>query len=248
MASNFMSKLLPTGAGSPSVYEALQQNDESLDGTDIENRAGMALDEENLGQQFGHYDLDQGDMSEPGRSQAAPGQEPTFVAVNNKQRRSSSSRSGRRRRDAELIDRPRWMRTSPGLHGADEGDDEVPASLLIEGGEEAGAIAADDGHAQVAMHASVIPGPSTTKTRAQWEATKMRQRLHNDLPSAATQQRATGTTRTALSMIDPRERAMWRWANVENLDNFLKDVYDYFLGNGIWCIILRRVLSLLCVN
>jgi len=46
-------------------------------------------------------------------------------------------------------------------------------------------------------------------------------------------------------MIHPKEQAMWRWANVENLDNFLKDVYDYFLGNGIKCILLGRVLNLL---
>jgi autophagy-related protein 9 len=41
---------------------------------------------------------------------------------------------------------------------------------------------------------------------------------------------------------------MWRWANVEDLDNFLKDVYTYFLGNGIWSILLTRVLNLLYVH
>ena len=40
---------------------------------------------------------------------------------------------------------------------------------------------------------------------------------------------------------------MWLWANVENLDNFLKDVYTYFLGNGMWSILLNRALSLLYV-
>jgi autophagy-related protein 9 len=33
------------------------------------------------------------------------------------------------------------------------------------------------------------------------------------------------TTKPArLGLIDPKERAMWKWANVENLDNFLQDV------------------------
>jgi autophagy-related protein 9 len=50
-----------------------------------------------------------------------------------------------------------------------------------------------------------------------------------------------------MAMIDPKEKAMWMWANVENLDNFLKDVYTYFLGNGIWSILLNRALSLLYV-
>ena len=46
---------------------------------------------------------------------------------------------------------------------------------------------------------------------------------------------------------DPKEKALWRWANVQNLDYFLLDVYDYFVGNGIWSILLNRVLSLLLV-
>ncbi len=48
-----------------------------------------------------------------------------------------------------------------------------------------------------------------------------------------------------MSMMDPKERALWMWANVENLDNFLQDVYDYFLGNGIWSVLLSRLLNLL---
>jgi autophagy-related protein 9 len=50
-----------------------------------------------------------------------------------------------------------------------------------------------------------------------------------------------------LAAVDPKEKAMWLWANVENLDNFLKDVYTYFLGNGMWSILLNRALSLLYV-
>ncbi|KAJ5454589.1 Autophagy-related protein 9 [Penicillium daleae] len=49
----------------------------------------------------------------------------------------------------------------------------------------------------------------------------------------------------SLSNTDPKKKAMWRWANVENLDNFLKDVYTYFLGNGFWSILLSRSLNLL---
>jgi autophagy-related protein 9 len=51
-----------------------------------------------------------------------------------------------------------------------------------------------------------------------------------------------------LANVDPKKKAMWRWANVEDLDNFLKDVYTYFLGNGIWSILLTRVLNLLYVD
>ncbi len=245
MASNIMSRLLPSGAGPPSVYETLRQNDESSDVSDVEDRAGMTLDEENLGQNLGHYELDQAEMSELRGSQAAESPGPTFVEVNNKKRRSSSS--GRRRQGREHMVRPRWMRTSPGLQGADEGDDEVPASLLVEGGEDVVAPPLDRRLAQIDLQSSMVPGLSTTKTKAQWEATRIRQRLHTDNPPRLTRRAGAARSRTGLAVIDPREHAMWKWANVENLDNFLKDVYDYFLGNGIWCIVLRRALNLLFV-
>lgn len=44
-----------------------------------------------------------------------------------------------------------------------------------------------------------------------------------------------------------KERALWMWANVTNLDVFLQDVYDYYLGNGLYCIALQRFLDLTIV-
>ncbi|ORZ06573.1 autophagy protein Apg9-domain-containing protein [Lobosporangium transversale] len=41
------------------------------------------------------------------------------------------------------------------------------------------------------------------------------------------------------------ELAMWKWVNVENLDNFLTRVYDYYVGKGIYTILLERCLNLL---
>ena len=46
-------------------------------------------------------------------------------------------------------------------------------------------------------------------------------------------------------MNDAKDRALWRWANVNNLDVFLREVYGYFLGNGIYSILLSRTLNLL---
>ncbi|KAK9468109.1 autophagy protein Apg9-domain-containing protein [Lipomyces arxii] len=43
---------------------------------------------------------------------------------------------------------------------------------------------------------------------------------------------------------DPRERALWKWANVENLDIFLQEVYEYYLGNGVYSITLSRMINL----
>ncbi|OAA54510.1 autophagy protein [Niveomyces insectorum RCEF 264] len=43
------------------------------------------------------------------------------------------------------------------------------------------------------------------------------------------------------------DRAMWRWVNVSNLDNFIRDVYDYYRDCGLRCILLERFLHLVNV-
>lgn len=48
-----------------------------------------------------------------------------------------------------------------------------------------------------------------------------------------------------LNTLSPKERALWKWANVDNLDLFLQDAYNYYLGNGFHCIILQKVLNIL---
>jgi autophagy-related protein 9 len=89
-----------------------------------------------------------------------------------------------------------------------------------------------------------LPGPSTRGDRARGRAAREQQPLyHADRRRAPAVRWSLGLPN--LNTVDPKEKAMWMWANVENLDNFLKDVYTYFLGNGIWSILLNRVLSLL---
>ncbi len=51
--------------------------------------------------------------------------------------------------------------------------------------------------------------------------------------------------REKLGNLNGKERALWKWANVENLDTFLQDVYMFYIGNGLSCILLARVLDLL---
>lgn len=45
--------------------------------------------------------------------------------------------------------------------------------------------------------------------------------------------------------MNARERALWRWINVEDLDGFLQECYLYYVGRGIWAIGLSRLLNLL---
>lgn len=49
------------------------------------------------------------------------------------------------------------------------------------------------------------------------------------------------------NVIGPRELAEWRWANVDNLDVFFQDVYQYYLDKGFWCILIQRILNMLTV-
>lgn len=228
MASNIISRFLPPAAGSPSVYETLRQHDQSSDQSDMEERVGMALDEENLAVGFQDYDPDDA-LADGTASQISPSK----PANPNGTVQAASRRAlpSQRRRQA-----------SPRLVEADDLDDEVPLSLLIEGDE---GIAPAVEHRQLRGLPPPIPGPITRGSRAKWQATQEQQRLHQDLGTTIPNRREYVRRGHPFSMIDPKEKAMWRWANVENLDNFLKDVYDYFLGNGIWCILLSRVLNLL---
>ncbi|KAI9788221.1 MAG: autophagy protein atg9 [Peltula sp. TS41687] len=249
MASNLISRLLPPRTGSPSVYEALREHDQSSEASDVEERAGMMLDEENLGQRFEDLELDQAEVERLSDSHQhrTTAESSALLGENLKQRRNQSWRQ--QRGTGEALSRPRWMDPSPGSHAAEEGDDEVPQSLLIEGGEGPSATGAvgEHGPGQQADISSV-PGPSTPETRVHWETTKRHQTLYTDSPRVDGPKRAGSQVKKGLLLIDPKERAMWRWANVENLDNFLKDVYDYFLGNGIWCILLSRALNLLTLG
>lgn len=238
MASNFLSRLLPPTNGTPSVYETLREYDEASDESDVEERAGMALDEENLGDSFHDYELDHA------LADAAESQVNTGSAVNPGMQPGTSKRAGGRSGLRSI-----WQQSLPKRIEADELDDEVPQSLLIE--ERNPEALATGQHRESGEGHEVIPAPApglpSRGTRARWHATQEQQRLYQDLdrhPGRMISNHASRGSR-GLAMIDPKEKAMWRWANVENLDNFLREVYDYFLGNGIWCILLGRILNLL---
>ncbi|KAH0542110.1 hypothetical protein FGG08_003490 [Glutinoglossum americanum] len=243
MASNLLSRFLPPTTSSPSVYETIRQHDELSDTTDIEERAGLDLDEDEMGGGFEEYELNQaaaGGNRETSDSMA-------FLKKSSPQQQLERGRSFSG--GLHSVSRPRWLASSPRLTEADEEDDEVPASLLIEGGEEV-AIPMSGGDrpprtAGGPSEISPIPGPVTRETRAHWEATRTQQLLHSDEQSQRPRTRRTPKGIAGLAASDPKIRAMWRWANVVNLDNFLKDVYDYYLGHGIWCILLSRTLNLL---
>ena len=232
MASNLLSRLLPPTTGSPSIYQILRENDESPDSSDIEERAGVALlDEENLAHHNFEFD--------PALADAMESQ------LDMESLHTGSTTHTIERNTSKRI--PRWLQRPRKPVEIEEADDEVPLSLLIEG-----RTAGTSPYPQPTVPPQSLPSPgpvpiagnATGATRAKWQIAQEQQQLHPDRTILPVHGSSRGR-RAGFMAVDPKEKALWRWANVENLDNFLKEVYDYFLGNGIWSILLSRALSLL---
>ena len=228
MAPTIFSRLLPPGAGEPSIYETLRENEEFSEQSHIEERAGMALDEENLGEGFQDYELDEALANDVAS--------PTTLSRVESSIRVSNGRSAATRRS------PTRSKRSSRKSMLEDLNDEVPQSLLFEGDDDTVAEAREGGQSSIPPP---VPGRTTPDTQAKWQTAQEQQRLHPLPGRRLPQPRNIPRRSRASGMTHPREQAMWRWANVENLDNFLKEVYDYFLGNGIKCILLSRVLNLL---
>ncbi|KAI1332273.1 autophagy protein Apg9 [Xylariaceae sp. FL0255] len=128
----------------------------------------------------------------------------------------------------------------PWLANDDDADNDVPASLLVEGLSPTSPTA----HQLPPRHNPPSPRPSNRRRiQAQWETAQAHQQLHQDSQPI---QPLLPTRRPGLAA-SPKDKAMFRWANVTNLDVFIRDVYDYYLGAGMWCILLDRFLHLLKV-
>ena len=226
MASNLLSRFLPPGTGEPSIYETLRQQDDS-DHLDVEERAGMGA-EEGLEDDFGNNALDSAVDEELDAQSGSP---EAVERPNIGSRATKDNSQGRPHN-----------RQPPKNRDGDELEDEVPQSLLIEGrGEPLPGIQAQRQARPVPPH----PAPQSPEIRTRWQSTQQQQRLHLDPLPPQIRPRNMAHNVRANAATNARERALWMWANISNLDIFLKDVYEYYLGNGIWCITLSRMLNLL---
>ncbi|KAJ8106275.1 hypothetical protein ONZ43_g7121 [Nemania bipapillata] len=203
------------------------------DDPDIENRAASDLDEENLAHDFHNDDLDHAEHLNLDDSRIS-----TRSPVNS----ARGTRAGSPSRRDEQHPESRW------LLNEDDGDNDVPASLLVEG--PSGASSSRHAPASSPRQAR-RPGSGSQANRrriqAQWETAQAHQRLHQDdeYGPIPRQIYAGLPTRRPGLAASPKDKAMFRWANVSNLDVFIRDVYDYYLGAGLWCIVLDRILHLL---
>lgn len=205
--------------GSRSFYEQLR-GDINDDTDDVEQRAagGEDVDEDNWAQNFREQDLDHmGDL-----------------AVDDSRMTVDSRAKFLRGHETATGAGSKWPSQD------DEADNDVPASLLVE--RHAPPQLAVDPNTQrpSATKRSDGPKPSSRKTEAQWARAQAQQPLH-DVPAP---RRPRTSAVASLVTGSDKERAMWRWINVSNLDVFMKEVYEYYLGSGFWCIVCERILHL----
>lgn len=243
MSSNVLSRFLPP-PDSPSVYQTIQQHDVGSDSSDVEERAGMAHGEAH-GEPFSDRELEYA-LADAGERQVSS---PRAALLGDRRSQQATDRHGspsvsRRRKPS----RPRWMtQASPQGYELDDRDDDVPMSLLVEGEDDEvlKAHLPPPPHRMPSHSRSPSPQPPPHQNQPQWEAHRGRQPANPETVHPI--RRWLNVQQPSLANIDPKKKAMWRWANVEDLDNFLKDVYTYFLGNGFWSILLSRSLNLLYV-
>ncbi|PBP26154.1 putative Autophagy-related protein 9 [Diplocarpon rosae] len=232
MTSNFLSRLLPMNPTGRSIYDDLRAHDEE---SDLEEQAGLALDEENLG----FRDDELGNADAFGEESRITTESTAFLTgqQHNRLHRIGNAQIGK--------SQSRWMAQSPRILEEDM-DDDVPASLLIEGNDLPGPSTPTKPRprqGKAPKRNTAIPGPSNKETRAHWEAAQAQQRLHREEDNLPGIPQAARHTFGPLSG-SAREKAMWRWINVVNLDGFVEEVYEYYNGSGIWCIILEKALNL----
>ncbi|CAO3606851.1 unnamed protein product [Cunninghamella blakesleeana] len=114
-----------------------------------------------------------------------------------------------------------------------DSDLEAPASLLIEQQQQHNFNTAENNgetnEDEEEGGAAFLPPPST------WQRKRKTNKNNNEATS----------TRNKVSTFD---RTMWRWTNVENMDDFFQRVYTYYQGKGLYCILLSRLLNLLTLG
>ena len=118
----------------------------------------------------------------------------------------------------------------------------VPASLLVEDNERLPGQLSDP----MESHDPSIPNPETVhrQGKAPWENSTAQHVSHGDYRRGLEWSQPKSLLRSHVPG-GRREKALWRWVNISNLDSCMRDVYDYFEGGGLLCILCSNALWLL---
>jgi autophagy-related protein 9 len=223
MTSRIFGRLGPSAGPARSFYEELRTRDDDVDVAD--DGRPIHLDEENLRQHFTEYDaegLTAGDSRLTVASGPLGGPDIPSAAA--------------RVRVGDKRDVSGWP------HPDDDIDNDVPTSLLLE---------ANEPGIENVLRAAREPDQSrhnpqgAARTRAMWEAAAAQQQLQTGNTSDLPPRTRPRPIAHGAQVSNAKEKALWRWVNTSNLDSFIRDVYDYYEGGGLWCILSSNALWLL---
>lgn len=218
-----------TGGGGRSLFSDLRDNIDNDEQPDPE----LAVDEQNLREEFRDYDLESN--MDGGRSRMTLDSAPDAA----RRMRSGSPHHGIRGRN-----RNRWQPQDD----EEEEENDVPESLLMERNETDGVGGLGSGIARPSRHAEqpLLAGKASQKGRGHWDASRSaRNPPRNSRPGPPSNRFPANPVAPGVPTSSARDKAAWRWVNVTNLDQFMLDVYNYYDGCGIWCILTDRALHLL---
>ncbi|KAF2195996.1 membrane protein Gsa14p [Delitschia confertaspora ATCC 74209] len=236
MASNIFSRLLPSASDDPYLYEESSTHHRD-DRPRNDHHLHMDIDDENFGEQFEEQDLE--NLLADAATSHITTESTAFLSA------PADRRPGGQPSHATSSKQP-WRQPSSARRVPSDEDDDVPESLLLEGDRHASpTVDQTRRHTPNQSLPPPVPGPSTRQARAQWDTTRMQQRLHDEGHNVIPAPRWAIPSMTGQLTMDPKERALWLWANVQDLDAFLHEVYDYYIGAGIWSTVLRRVINLI---
>ncbi|KAF3010568.1 autophagy protein atg9 [Curvularia kusanoi] len=226
MASNLLSRILPSATEETlGTQPATRQPRRSS--TSTEGQHDMDIDEENFGAYFEPQDLEHL-LEEASGSHMTTDSRAGFPEAQRKPAGPPGINTASRAAG--------WKQPTTAQRLLVDDDDDVPQSLLLEGGPMSPqAIRRTDGLPPP------VPGPATQHTQAQWDTTQRQQRLHNDVAGVP----VNTWRRTGGFAVGPKDKALWLWVNQTDLDAYMKDVYEYYRGHGIWSMLLKRCLALL---
>ncbi|KAF4589364.1 Autophagy-related protein 9 [Ophiocordyceps camponoti-floridani] len=78
-----------------------------------------------------------------------------------------------------------------------------------------------------------------------WDGLTTQRQVHQDVVARSRPATRPESLVTGLVAGSQREKSLWRWASTSNLDNFMRGVYQYYEGGGLWCILCANALWLL---
>lgn len=124
-------------------------------------------------------------------------------------------------------------------------ENDVPASLLVENNERVMQALSEAPRVTQGHSSKYRDERLDRQTKTQWPTAKVQHSINANSQRGSRDFSGPRSSAKPLLPDGDREIALWRWVNISNLDSFMRDVYDYYEGGGLWCILCSNALWLL---